>query len=107
MTYDDHLDREAKNYQAFPHSMFEHQSGTYTFSNGTASVPMGAIVPQFYGYYTPREQNAERAHLKDSLHQLPGNYLSRILLLEDYGKQIPLRELTRAEKYVDSAILSS
>lgn len=105
MAHDGHLDREAKNYQAFPQYMFEHQSGTYTFSNGTASVPKGAIVPQFYGYYSPREQNAERAQLEDRFHQQSGDYLSRILLLEDCGKQIPLHELTRDEQYVDNVIL--
>lgn len=96
---DDHLDREAANYQAFPQHMFEHRTDTYQLPNDDDAVPMGAVVPQFYGYYVPRGRNTDGVE-DDCYHQKHGQYLSRILLMEDCGRQISLDALTSHEMYV-------
>ena len=73
--HDKHLDREAKNYQQFPKHFFEHWSGYNLLPPIHDPVPIGPLVPQFYGYYIPKEVKT-------------GRYLSPILLLEDCGKPI-------------------
>ncbi|KAJ3523756.1 hypothetical protein NMY22_g11302 [Coprinellus aureogranulatus] len=50
---DAHLEREAKNYQEFPKHFFEHWSGYNILPPLHDPVPVGALVPQFYGYYVP------------------------------------------------------
>jgi hypothetical protein len=52
---DAHLEREAKNYQEFPRHFFEHWSGYNVLPPLHDPVPVGALVPQFYGYYVPDE----------------------------------------------------
>lgn len=83
MRYDDHLQKEAENYQSFPKHMFEHWTGFNKLRALEDPVPVGALVPQFYGYYKP-----ERSQKKS------GGYLSSILLMEHCGKQILPRNLT-------------
>ena len=50
-----HLEREARNYQEFPRHFFEHWSGYNVLPPSHDPVPVGALVPQFYGYYVPDE----------------------------------------------------
>ncbi|KAG1733007.1 uncharacterized protein EDB91DRAFT_1300941 [Suillus paluster] len=52
-------------------------------------VPVGALCPQFYGYYTPDD-------LTDGTGR--SNYLSPILLLEHRGREIDPEELCRDDK---------
>ncbi|KAG6817067.1 hypothetical protein H0H87_000246 [Tephrocybe sp. NHM501043] len=52
---DDHLVNEARNYEMFEAQMFEHWSGLNLIPETRASVPVGAIVPQFYGFYVPEK----------------------------------------------------
>lgn len=78
MEDDDHLEREASNYQRFPDYFFEQYSGYHLVPDLRQVIPVGAIVPQFYGYYVPDESCAQNHD----------EYLSPILLLEDCGSQI-------------------
>ncbi|KAJ2915526.1 hypothetical protein MD484_g4875, partial [Candolleomyces efflorescens] len=50
---DDHLETEADNYQQFPTHFFQHYTGYNVISPLHDPVPVGALVPQFYGYYVP------------------------------------------------------
>ncbi|KAJ2929737.1 hypothetical protein H1R20_g7372, partial [Candolleomyces eurysporus] len=77
--HDDHLVREADNYQQFPSHFFEHWSGLNMCKPLMDPFPIDALVPQFYGYYVP--ENQSRRH-----------YKSPILLLEHCGTSVS-REL--------------
>ena len=78
-----HLAREATNYQSFPERFFHHYNGYSIIGQLHAIVPTNAVVPQFYGYYTPK--NDQKGN--------PG-YLSPILLLEHCGEPIDPDELS-------------
>lgn len=65
---DPHLQAEAINYQTFPPHLFEHWNGFNVVSPLHGPTPVGAVVPQFYGFYEP-EKNTK--------------YLSPILLLKN------------------------
>ncbi|KAJ7043165.1 hypothetical protein C8F04DRAFT_1073861 [Mycena alexandri] len=84
--HDSHLAREAKVYQAFPAHLSEHWSGYNLVRPSHEPVPVGAVVPQFYGYYTPAacEPNA--------------TYLSPVMLLEDCGTPLDLTGLSADQK---------
>ncbi|KAJ7771673.1 hypothetical protein B0H16DRAFT_1514274 [Mycena metata] len=84
--HDAHLAREAKVYQAFPTHLSEHWSGYNLVRPSREPVPVGAVVPQFYGYYTPaaREPNA--------------TYLSPVMLLENCGTPLDLTGLSADQK---------
>lgn len=83
---DTHLGVEARNYQKFPASFFEHWTGYNLIYPLHDPTPVGALVPQFYGYYAPPPQ-------------APGEkYMSPILLLEICGKPVSLGDLTEDER---------
>ncbi|KAJ7684619.1 hypothetical protein DFH06DRAFT_13113 [Mycena polygramma] len=73
---DGHLAREAKVYQAFASHLSEHWSGYNLVRPSREPVPVGAVVPQFYGYYAPAAREPDAP------------YLSPVMLLENCG--IPL-----------------
>lgn len=50
---DSHLAAEAENYQKFPKHFFEHTNGYNIVPPLHDPTPLGAVVPQFYGYYVP------------------------------------------------------
>lgn len=75
---DRHLKNESNNYQSFPSHMFEHWNGFNVIPPLHDPVPVGALVPQFYGYYAPYQDQDDE------------EYLSPILLLEDCG--VPIDE---------------
>ncbi|KJA16531.1 hypothetical protein HYPSUDRAFT_1064337 [Hypholoma sublateritium FD-334 SS-4] len=79
---DNHLPREAQNYQNFPGHFFQHWSGYNIVWPGQDPTPALAVVPQFYGYYVPEDGQA-----KD------GEYLSPILLLENCGTPVNVDDL--------------
>lgn len=79
---DRHLQREAENYQAFPDHFFEHWNGFNLVPPLRDPTPVGAIVPQFYGFYEPEIDGGAEAEEEEK------PYLSPILLLEDCGKPI-------------------
>lgn len=82
---DDHLDREAVNYQRFGENFSQHWTGytlAYPLHNPT---PVHAITPIFYGYYSKERTVPDvDANSGDSDDQ----YFSPILLLEDCGTPI-------------------
>ena len=85
---DNHLPREAKNYQEFPAHFFQHWNGYNIVWPLQGPTPALAIVPQFYGYYVPEDG------------QIQGNeYLSPILLLENCGTPVNVNNLTIDDRY--------
>ena len=93
---DNHLQREGLNYQSFPAHFFEHWTGYNLIRPITRPVPLGAVVPQFYGYYVP-EKPEERRSGDDSDVDCEG-YLSPILLVEDCGTPVDTTKLDETEK---------
>ncbi|KAK0477395.1 hypothetical protein IW261DRAFT_1421096 [Armillaria novae-zelandiae] len=79
--HDDQLRHEAKNYQKFPAHFFQHWNGYNIVNPLHDPTPIGAVVPQFYGYYVPEKGDDEE------------EYLSPILLLEDCGLPIDVEDL--------------
>ncbi|KAK0432334.1 hypothetical protein EV421DRAFT_1505056 [Armillaria borealis] len=79
--HDDHLKQEAKNYQKFPAHFFQHWNGYNIVPPLHDPTPIGAVVPQFYGYYVPEKGDGDQG------------YLSPILLLEDCGTPIDVEAL--------------
>ncbi|OCB91933.1 hypothetical protein A7U60_g773 [Sanghuangporus baumii] len=84
-----HLRREAENYQRFPSHMFEHWNGYNVLQPMHDPTPVGAVVPQFYGFYVPD---------KDSEPIKNGEYMSPILLLEHCGVQVNPTELSMNDR---------
>jgi hypothetical protein len=93
--YDAHLARETKTYQSFPSHLFEHWNGYNVIPPLQDPVPVGAVVPQFYGYYIPDENTKH-----DTL-----SYLSPILLLEDCGIPIDADELNKDDRQECASLL--
>ncbi|KAH8114375.1 hypothetical protein DFH11DRAFT_210542 [Phellopilus nigrolimitatus] len=84
-----HLRDEAAAYQEFPRHMFEHWNGYNVLQPLKDPTPVGAVVPQFYGFYVPDEENeAVKA----------GRYMSPILLLEHCGVQVDTQRLTMDQR---------
>jgi hypothetical protein len=77
---DTHLANEAQNYQRFPKHWFEHWSGYNLLPPLDDPTPVGPLVPQFYGYYAPKQGVGEGDTTK--------RYLSPILLIEHCGNPI-------------------
>lgn len=84
-----HLRDEAACYQEFPDHMFEHWNGYNVLQPMHDPTPVGAVVPQFYGFYVP---DGENQPIKD------GDYMSPILLLEHCGIQVNPDVLTVDQK---------
>jgi len=76
---DCHLEKEAVNYQKFPKHFFEHWSGYNILPPLHDPVPVGPLVPHFYGYYVPDEEDTVSRK---------GHYLSPILLVEHCGEPL-------------------
>ncbi|KAJ7739705.1 hypothetical protein DFH07DRAFT_965689 [Mycena maculata] len=87
--YDEHLEREAKVYQALPSHLSEHWSGYNVIHPSREPVPVGAVVPQFYGYYVP----SAGARI-----QAKGAYLSAVMVLENCGVPLDPAVLSPDEK---------
>ncbi|CAA7265739.1 unnamed protein product [Cyclocybe aegerita] len=60
MECDNHLAREANNYQSFPRHFWEHWSGYNLILPIHDPVPIGPLAPQFYGYYVPDDDAMEK-----------------------------------------------
>ncbi|KAI6028018.1 hypothetical protein BKA83DRAFT_4049123, partial [Pisolithus microcarpus] len=87
--HDAHLAREARNYQAFPDHFFQPWSGYNLIRQIHNPVPLHALVPQFYGYYVPVEEEASEKR--------PPPYLSPILL-EHCGQPVDLSRLSEDDR---------
>ncbi|KAI0046803.1 hypothetical protein FA95DRAFT_1519847 [Auriscalpium vulgare] len=113
---DAHLAREARNYQAFPRHMFEHWSGYNVLPPLHNPTPVGAVVPQFFGYYVPEDGDGESSSSEEETsggapdadvkekRKLKG-YLSPIMLLENCGRPIDPRSLNADDRDECAALL--
>lgn len=90
--HDNHLENEAENYQAFPKDFFEHYNGYNIVMPLPFPTPVGALVPQFYGYYVLDEDDP--SNQKGATRLSHFQYLSPILLIEECGKPIVPHKLT-------------
>ncbi|KIM37318.1 hypothetical protein M413DRAFT_277378 [Hebeloma cylindrosporum] len=95
LEHDEHLRFEANNYQRFPKHFFEHWSGYNIIRPFHQPVPLGAIVPQFYGYYKVDEESRED----------DDEYMSPILLIEKCGTPITFDELSIDDKQECASLL--
>ncbi|EJC97807.1 uncharacterized protein FOMMEDRAFT_114522 [Fomitiporia mediterranea MF3/22] len=83
--HEHHLRNEAENYEKFPSHMSEHWNGYNVIPPTHDPTPVGAVVPQYYGYYVPDKEN-------DPIKS--GKYMSPILLLEHCGVQVNPEKLS-------------
>jgi len=100
------LSNEAKIYDSFPQHLQEEWCGYNLVTPLQHPVPVGAVVPKFYGYYAPiredgnpDDQTWEHCS-KDNEFDVPG--LSPILLMEECGRPIKPSEFSlddRSECY--------
>ncbi|KIL56025.1 hypothetical protein M378DRAFT_89963 [Amanita muscaria Koide BX008] len=83
---DNHLSHESDIYEEFPRHFFEHWNGYNVVVPLLNPTPVGAVVPQYYGYYEPQE-DASR-----------DQYLSPIMLLEKCGLQVAVDNLNMDDR---------
>ncbi|KAG1788551.1 uncharacterized protein HD556DRAFT_1245010 [Suillus plorans] len=89
--YDPHLTQEAANYQSFPDHFFQHWNGYNVIPPIHEPIPVGALCPQFYGYYTPDNPTGGKYRGRR-------RYLSPILLLEHCGSEIDPDKLCQDDR---------
>jgi len=94
LEHDQHLSREAINYHKFPEHFFQHYNGYTIISQLHTIVPVNAVVPQFYGYYMPKKDQAGSE-----------GYLSPLLLLEHCGAPIDPDELSLEDQEECASLL--
>ncbi|KAJ7704152.1 hypothetical protein B0H16DRAFT_1346916 [Mycena metata] len=91
------LHNEGKMYDAFPKHLQEDWCGLNLVAPITHPVPVGAVVPKFYGYYVPVREDVERekqeaVRAEKKAQNDPGHKawerLSPILLLQECGSPI-------------------
>ena len=78
------LRNEAKIFNSFPKHLSEDWCGYNVIRPLFLPVPVGPVVPKFYGYYMPTGENTDD--------------LSPILLMEECGTPVNLKNLTPDEK---------
>ncbi|KIM53991.1 hypothetical protein SCLCIDRAFT_1222418 [Scleroderma citrinum Foug A] len=94
--HDAHLEREARNYQSFPDHFFQHWNGYNLVRPLHGPVPVHALVPQFYGYYIPKDIPVPTASSDEDESDRP--YLSPILLLENCGVPVVPSKLSKDDR---------
>ena len=93
---DPHLVREARNYLKFPAHFFQHWNGYNVVPPLHDPTPVSALVPQFFGYYTPDvSSESDRGH----------KYSSPILLVEHCGEPIYVEKLSIDDRHECAALL--
>ncbi|KAF8333622.1 uncharacterized protein EI90DRAFT_2994581 [Cantharellus anzutake] len=100
------LENEARVYASFPSYMFEEWNGYNLLSPKFKNpVPVGPVVPKFYGYYKPiydaeyyaeDEKDLDEESKKSMKAFIEG--LSPILLMEHCGEQIDSREMSEDDR---------
>jgi len=78
------LHNEAKIFNSFPRHLSEEWCGYNVITPLSWPVPVGPVVPKFYGYYMPTGENKD--------------VLSPILLMEECGTPVDPHQLTPEEK---------
>lgn len=91
-----HLEREANNYLKFPAHFFQHWTGYNVIPPLHDPTPVGALVPQFFGYYMPDTPSGSDAE---------DDYCSPILLIEHCGKPISVHKLSIDDRHECAALL--
>ncbi|KAH7885016.1 hypothetical protein F5I97DRAFT_1811584, partial [Phlebopus sp. FC_14] len=91
LEHDQHLAREASNYVKFPAHFFQHWNGYNVVPPLHNPTPVGAVVPQFYGYYVPETT--------------PSEYRSPILLIEHCGEPVEPKKLCEDDREECAALL--
>ncbi|KAI4522799.1 hypothetical protein K525DRAFT_268534 [Schizophyllum commune Loenen D] len=89
---DEHLAHEARMYTRFPPELAQHRKGSADFNELNYDVTLGAVIPQFFGYYVPVEKPKD------------GGYLSPIMLVESCGTPIEGRSLNKLEKQTTAGL---
>ncbi|KAJ7186494.1 hypothetical protein C8R46DRAFT_879731 [Mycena filopes] len=101
------LQNEGKIYGAFPQHLMETSCGFNLVAPITHPVPVGAVVPKFYGYYVPVREDVERekeeaATALRSFKATPAfkawDRLSPILLLQECGSPITPSDFNADER---------
>ncbi|KAJ7641270.1 hypothetical protein FB45DRAFT_738095 [Roridomyces roridus] len=99
------LQNEGKIYGAFPKHLQEDWCGYNLVAPITHPVPVGAVVPKFYGYYVPVMEDQRETDEKFALQrfQRTASYRewekqSPILLLEECGSPIESHKFTPDER---------
>lgn len=98
------LRNEAKIYNAFPKHLMQEYCGYNLVTPMMHPVPVGAVVPKFYGYYVPVDDSGKSLDEIDKHAQRRDSYetewLSPILLLEECGDPVQPEKFTIDERYV-------
>ncbi|KAJ7659336.1 hypothetical protein DFH06DRAFT_989830 [Mycena polygramma] len=97
---------EGKIYDAFPKHLQESWCGLNLVAPILHPVPVGAVVPKFYGYYVPREGNGDpatgsiKAKEQEQTTEPSGSWhqMSPLLLLEECGSPIVSSKFTADER---------
>lgn len=93
------LDNEAKIYNAFPEHLMQHWCGLNIVPPIKEPVPVGAVVPRFYGFYQFVEDNdSEKSESDHARVKSNGEVHSPILLLEECGCPIEPQTFSREER---------
>ncbi|EDQ98814.1 uncharacterized protein LACBIDRAFT_296154 [Laccaria bicolor S238N-H82] len=118
MQGDDHLDRESLKYQVFPDHFFQHWNGYNIVSPLHEPVPVGALVPQYYGHHVPDKdipvRKEKRVAAVDDVGQsdmgdVGGgeelHYRSPIILMENCGSLIDIDTLNINDKHECTSLI--
>ncbi|KAJ7510895.1 hypothetical protein B0H11DRAFT_1701123, partial [Mycena galericulata] len=103
------LQNEGQMYGAFPRHLMEGWCGYNLVAPVTHPVPVGAVVPKFYGYYVPVREDVERERgeadeetalrrFKSSKSYNEWARMSPILLLEECGSPIVAEKFTADDR---------
>lgn len=101
-----HLSQEASNYESLPRSMSEHWTGFNVVPPLENPTPLGAIIPNYFGYYVrvredgsledekcvpPKYEDDDAMDVDSESKEVPREeYFSPILLMENCGLRIDL-----------------
>jgi hypothetical protein len=98
------LDNEAKIYDAFPEHLMENWCGLNLVAPIKEPVPVGAVVPRFYGYYLPVKEDDDNVKEKSESDDVRSNDQNRspILLLEECGSPIEPGSFSQDERSVST-----
>lgn len=91
------LASEAATYNSFPQHLSEEYCGFHRVKYMRSLTPSCAVVPKFYGYYVPVCKEHEQQD-GDRKQKFAWQTRSPILLMEDCGRPIEVKELVRLER---------
>lgn len=92
------LNREAKIYNAFPRHLSEDWCGFNLVTPCKHPVPVGPVVPKFYGFYVPVKMEDGKEVLRNDEKDFESP--SPILLMEECGNPVKPEKFTADQRYV-------